>query len=236
MISTGLNNLYGFDPASNTFQQPLFHWKTDMFHQRYPIRQKNGLIKTQIKTNNLFRSMPLKIYRNELGGNSVGGAGATAKSALIGKVLEQPAGFIFSKTDPTINSVDALQQQTIVNSKDIVDGNSTNTVDRKCRSFSGKFDNPVLVHSRTWDSQCRCKTPGQNLTRCLTESQSHTKEPYINIVQKPVCLSTAGNALTRIRNRGAYNCGGGGSGNVGYRQQYTPTKNVDSLVVVINSY
>jgi len=236
MISPNSNNLYGFDPASNTIQKPFFHWKAGMFYQKYPVRQRNGLIKTEIQTNNLFRSLPLKIYRNELGGNTIEGSGeTTAPSTLVGNLLEQPAGFIFTGTDPTSNSVNALQQYTVVNSKDIIDGNSTNTVDRKCHSFSGKFDNPVMVNSRTWDSQCRCKTPGKNLTHCLTKSQSHNQNPYINIVKKPVCLSTAGNALTRVRNRGAYNCGGG-SGNVGYRPQYTPTKNVDSLVVVINNY
>jgi hypothetical protein len=235
MISPNSNNLYGFNPASNTFQQPLFQWKAGMFYQRYPIRQKNGLIQNEIQTNNLYRSLPLKIYRNELGGNSVGGVGATTAPALIGNLLERPAGFTFSTTNPSINSADELKQQTVVNSKDIIDGNSTNTVDRKCRSFSSKFSNSVLVHSRTCDSQCQCKTAGQNLTRCLTTSKSHTKQPYINIVKKTDCFSTAGNALTRVRNRGMYNCGGG-SGNVGYRPQYSPTKNVDSLVVVINNY
>jgi len=204
-----------------------------MFYQRYPILKKNGMVKTQTTNpHNIFRSLPLKIYRNEMGGNNVKGK---ASNATIRNLSEQPGGTIISNKDPTISSQDFLEQNTVINSKDIIDGNSTNTVNRKCNSFSSKFDDYIVVRSRNRDSECFCNVTGKNVTRCLTETKSINREPYINKINNSVCLSTAGNALTRVRNRGVYNCGGG-SGNIGYRPQYTQTKNVNSLVVVINNY
>lgn len=227
MISPLSMKTYGFDPVSNTFQQQNIHWKPTVFYQRYPIRQRNGFNfvgGTPSSTQNLFRSLPLKIYRKELGGNGVGGSGAKAPSNVsIGALQEQPGGYTFSKTDPRMVDT-TLHQNTVTDSKHIIDGGEN------CPSINGD----IVVSYRTWDSECLCKNEGENKTHCLTTAKSETKMPYVNVIEKNVCFSTAGNALTRVRNRGAYNCGGGG-GNPGYRVQYTSTRNVNSFVPYINN-
>jgi hypothetical protein len=217
----------------NIFQKPIIKWKKEVFYQRFPIRQKNGMKNHDIQINNLFRSLPLKIFRNELGGNSIYEVDAVASSITINNLLEQPAGFIFSKTDHSV--LDNKVKQTFVNKKDIIDGNSTNTVGQTCDSFSFPFTDDITLNYRTWDYNCLCDNPYENKTQCLSTSYFNNKVVYNNVVRKTTCLSTQGNALTRVRNRNTFNCGGN-SGNIGYRNQYTSTKNINSLVTSINNF
>ena len=200
------------------FQKPVIKWKKEVFYQRFPTRQKNGMRKYNIHQNNLFRSLPLKIFRNELGGNSIDGVEAVASSVKINTLLEQPAGFIFSTTDPTI--LDNKIKQTFINKKDVIHGDSTNTVDQTTFYFT----DDITLNYRTRDYNCLCNDPN---TQCLSTSYSNNKAVYNTIVKKNTCLSTQGNALTRVRNRG-----GGNNGNIGY----TPTKNINSLVPTINNF
>lgn len=236
MISSISINKYGFDPLSNTFQQRNIKWKSSVFYQRLSIRKKNGNIiqNNPSFTKNFFHANPLKIYRNELAGNDIIGNPSNFGVKLL-RGLEQPGSYILSKTDPSklISNNNAILQETFINSKNIIDGNSTNTVDGKCSSFSAELNDTILVHPIRRDNEC--VFPKENKTTQLTVPKSGIKMPYINMYYKKVCLSTAGNALSRVRNRGAYNCGGG-SGNVNYRPQYTSTDNVNSLVAYINSY
>lgn len=231
-----MNQRYSFDPKSNTFQQPMVDWKPTVFYQRFPIYQKNTRRLTDSSPNNFFRALPLKIFRNELGGNDIlntGGSKTTIHStASIRNYMEQPGGYIFSKKDPSNSTREILNQRTVVDSQEIMANISTKAFDNKLVSTISFEQYP------TWNYECICKDISENKTFCLTQSKSKNKVdpyPYTETVKTSICLSTAGNALTRVRNRGSFNCGGG-NGNIKYRQQYTPSYSVNSMVGKMNNY
>lgn len=234
MIAPFSNKRYKFDPKSNTFQQPVVNWKPNVFYQLFPIYQKNTrTLDVSLSTQNLFRGLPLKIFRNELGGNGISNNGgsktAIHSTASIRNHMEQPGGYIFSKKDPSIFTPEILTQHTVIDSQKVISNISTN-------AFDNKLVNTISVQQHpTWNYECLCKDVSENKTFCLTQTKSGNKNTYTEQVKSSICLSTAGNALTRVRNRGSFNCDGG-SGNVKYRPQYSSTNSVNSLVGKLNNY
>jgi hypothetical protein len=235
-----INNRYGFDSKSNTFQQPMVDWKTNVYYQRFPIYQKNTRTITDPSSNQIFRALPLKIFRNELGGKDIlntGGSKTTIHSTgSIRNYMEQPGGYILSIKDPSIPSSvftpKILTQRTVVDEQEVTSNISTKAFDNILVDISN------IKQHQTWNYECACKDPLENKTFCLTKTKSKKRVepyPYTEIVKSSICLSTAGNALTRVRNRGSFNCGGG-SGNINYRPQYTPSKSVNSMVGKMNNY
>jgi hypothetical protein len=240
MISPfSVNNQYKFDPKSNTYQQPLVRWKTGVFYQKIPIYQRNAITPSPPSLPNLFRPLPLKIFRNESAGNTIyntsGIKTAVHSTPSIRNHLERPGGYVFSKTPPSETSPSTLTQQTVVDSQTVIIGNSTNTVDGGCTSLQDRLESEITITPRSWDTDCLCGEPDENKTQCLTRPKSIYRGVHLDKIQKTTCLTTAGNALGRVRNRGSFNCGGG-NGNISYRPQYSSTKRVNSLVSNLNSY
>jgi len=232
MISTfSVNNRYGLDSLSSTYLQPIVHWKKGVFYQKFPIYTKNN-IKTPSapSSKNIFRSLPLKIFRNELGGNEIYGTSKTAihSSSYINSQLGHPGGYIFSKNNPSDTVLSALSHLLVVDSHNVVIGNSTNTVYGGSTSFEDRMENDIKLPLRSWNSECICKDAMENKTYCPIQPKSTYTGVYLDKIKKNTCLTTSGNALTRVRNRGAFNCGGG-SGNISYRPQYSSTKNINIL-------
>lgn len=240
MISSfSVNNQYKFDPNSNTFQQPLVRWKNGVFYQKIPIYQKNTIIPSSLSLPNLFRPLPLKIFRNESVGNEIynsSGIKTTVHSAIsIRNHLERPGGYIFTKTPPSVTTPPTLTQQIVVDSQSVIIGNSTNTVDGGCTSLEDRLESEIVIPPRSWDTDCLCKNADENKTYCLTHPKSIYRGVYLDKIQKTTCLTTAGNAVGRVRNRNSFNCGGK-SKNTLYRPQYSSTKKVNTLVSNLNSY
>jgi hypothetical protein len=245
MISPfSVNNRYRFDSNSNIFLQPVDHWKDGVFYQKFPIytkNTKNTIHPSPVSSPNLFRALPLKIFRNELAGNEIYNSSGVKNTIHTNSSIlshsARPGSYVFSKENPSDTNPLTLNHRTVVDSQTVIIGNSTNTVDGGCTSFEDRMNSKVQIFPRSWDSECLCKDASENKTYCFTrpKSQYLEKNVYIEKTKKPVCLTTAGNALTRVRNRGAFNCGGG-SGNIGYRPQYSSTKKVISLVSNLNNY
>jgi hypothetical protein len=119
MFSPLSNNRYGFNPSSNTHQQPSIQWKDGVYYGQYPTRQKNGQYISPKPTTQLYlNAMPLKIYRKEL--NAVSPIVSNSSISIAGN-MEQPGGVFYSQTVPN-------QQQHIFM-------NSTHKND-SCDSFS----------------------------------------------------------------------------------------------------
>lgn len=65
LIISSSGHKYGFDSASDTFQQPLIQWKGKTFSQVFASLQKNSNSFNTTNPSILRRALPLKIYRKE---------------------------------------------------------------------------------------------------------------------------------------------------------------------------
>lgn len=129
LISTN-GTLYGFNPLSNTFQQPLLKWKGRTFNQIFASIQKNKISMKTIQPNDLLRPLPQKLYRKEFASTSFSTTSSSQNQRWAVKIdnLTSPNGYFIS-SQSTPNGV-------LTTTMDIQYENNKTQHPKTCSSFS----------------------------------------------------------------------------------------------------